>query len=398
MRKVRISGGLVVLLTVLCFLPSSGWGQLSLSCTCSGTPGELQSCLYPSSPGTPVSPETIVTVTGNCTDNLSVTTDGITLVAATSPTLGGTQITAADPTKPVIKVSARNVTINGFTIQDGTIGIKVSDLASANIVYNMIKNNTTAGILVRDGSEAHIGFINDSDASASSNTITGNPLGILVSATSSASIVGNTINSSGVTTAICNGIQVEKVSQADIAGNTIDGFLNGIAVSGNSGVNLADGSVSPFDSFNNTDPGNKNSVAAIACTTGGYVGGYLGSLVGAKATSFDATCINALESPPNKQTLVGVWTVVSYSGNFNKQPTQLTFNANGTGTTSFSGNTTEPLKWTLTGSQLSISSTQGHIMHGTLTWSDVNDVTYVATSNDPSMSGTLTLTLQRVTQ
>ena len=396
MRNVRISGGLFVLLAVLCLLPSSGWGQLSLSCTCNA-PGDLQACLYPSG-GAPVSPGTIVTVTGSCTENLNITTDGVILNGGgSSPTLGAIGIAASQTTLPAISVRSKDVTINGFTIEGGTIGVLVSGASSANIVNNTIKNNTTAGIIVKENSSAHIGFINDSDTSASSNTITGNPLGILVSASSSANIVGNTINSSGVITAAGNGIQVEKVSQANIAGNIIDSFLNGISVSGNSGVNLADGSAQPFDSFNTTDSGNQNSAAAAACSMGGYVSGYLGSLAGAKAPSFDATCINALKSPPNKQTLVGSWNVASSSG-FNGQPTQLTFNANGTGTVSFSsgsGKPTEPLNWTLTGSQLSISSTQGHIMHGTLTWSDVNDVTYVATSNDKSMPGTLTLTLQR---
>ncbi len=81
--------------------------------TCSD-PRDLQSTVDNATAGA------TITVTGPCTGNLNVTTNAITLVAVTAPDLGETEITAVDTTSPVININSQNVTINGFTIKEGT--------------------------------------------------------------------------------------------------------------------------------------------------------------------------------------------------------------------------------------------------------------------------------------
>ncbi len=384
MSNARTSGGFVVLLlTILCVLPSMGWATATTwPVDCSSQ--SIQTTLDGANSGDTVQ------VTGPCTETVDVKLNGVILIANTP----GTVIQSQDQTLPVVTVNAQNVTINGFTMEGGTIGVQVSGLASANIVNNTIQNNSTAGIVVKDNSSAHIGFIHGNDTTALPNQIIGNPQGIIISGNSSAGIVGNTISSSGITTAAGNGIQVERVSQANIAGNIIDSFQNGISVSGNSGVNLADGTSSPFNALNGTDPTTKNTAAAVACSMGGYVSGYLGSLAGAKASSFDSTCIDALHSAPTSNLLIGVWNVVKVYGIVNDPPTQTTFNADGTGT-SVTTQTQDPIKWTLTGTHLSITNlTKQDTVLGLLTWSDVNDITF-GPFTPPDMKTTVTLKLQR---
>ncbi len=240
---------------------------------------------------------------------------------------------------------------------------------------------------MRGNSAARIGFIPDSDTTVQTNTISSNPQGIIVSANSSARIAGNTIASN-----TGNGILVERASQSDIAGNLINSnSLSAIAVSQNSGANLADGSAPIFDLFNTTT--SKNSGAAVACTMGGYVSGYLGSLAGSK-NIFDATCIKALQSAP---TLIGTWNVTA-SSNLNNPPTQLSFLSGGTGTTT-TGGQTSTMRWTLGGNLLTLKPASGNESVGPLSWSGSNDVTYSFAPTDhsgkESAALAASLTLQR---
>lgn len=268
----------------------------------------------------------------------------------------------------------------------------MSDLASASIINNIIQSNTGAGILVRENSAAHIGFIHDNDTDASPNAIQNNGSdGVQVIRTSSVRLTGNTITGNAG-----NGILVDRVSQADIAGNIIDSNLNGIYVSGNSGVNLgAENSGTIFNLPNDTDPSAENSGYGIACASGGYVAGYQGALKGKKGlTSFAATCVNTLTAPPaSSYPAVGTWNVTSCS-NVTQCPNTVTFESNGTGTIVIPGTppTNMAMTWSLKDDLLSITTVHG-ISYGTITWADSSDVTY--TFIEPGNPGTSIVTLSK---
>ncbi len=402
MKKAGIPGRFVVLLAAfLCLSLSAGpvWAKPGSSVECVN-PGDLTAYL---STLTGADANTTITVVGPCTsEKAQVKVNGITLIGSSPPTA-----ITGNGSSPVIKVSAQNVAIEGFSISGGTIGVQVSSLASAIIVNNTISNNTTAGILVKENSTALIGFIHDSDTVASPNTIGGSKLsdangtGIHVLDSSSARIVGNKIEHN-----IGNGIEVGGLSEADIDGNTLDAnSLNGIYVWRNSGVNLANQNLGTiFDVPNSTDTGagEKNTLYGIACAAGGYVAGYQGSLAGAKGSvSFaDPSCINALLSPAS---LVGVWSVTS-STNITNPPTQITFSSDGTATATTTNPspppaaTTGDLTWALTGKKLTLEIMQesGALItaSGTIAWSSNNNVvTY--TFKEPPGTTTMTLKLAR---
>ncbi len=217
----------------------------------------------------------------------------------------------------------------------------------------------------------------------------------MVTACSSASIVGNTIQGNAD-----NGILVEKVSQANIAGNLISGNAkNGISLTGNSGVNLAaDTPGTIFDLPNYTDTSAKNSGYGIACTSGGNVSGNKEGITGAKGVaSFASNCINGLTAPPASQyKVVGIWGVDSCSNvtgcadvvTFKAGSTQL----NGTGTIHFPDDTLLPMTWSMKGEILSITNIHG-IFYGTVTWTDITHVTYNFIG--PSRSGTSVMVLHK---
>ncbi len=106
---IRISGGSIVLLAALCHFPSVGWGATT-PVTCSAA-GALQTAVNAAAVGD------VLQVSGTCTENLIITTNNLTLEAVAA----GATITANDPTKPVISVSARFVTIGG--VNSSTVGI-----------------------------------------------------------------------------------------------------------------------------------------------------------------------------------------------------------------------------------------------------------------------------------
>ncbi|HYA40595.1 MAG TPA: right-handed parallel beta-helix repeat-containing protein [Syntrophobacteraceae bacterium] len=361
MRKGGFFGGLVVLLGALCLLSAPGWA--AVSCTCSN-PGDLQKCINQNFGKI----WTTFTVTGpaTCYENLTIVQDGTQLVADTAK--GSVTISAQNSNQPVISVVSTGwAGINGFTIEGGAYGIDL-DLGHGYIINNTIKNNSLAGIHV-GGAYAFIGAQSPTDAAPLPNTITGNPIGILVTAHSGASIVGNTIKSGSVA-----GIVLDSLSQADIAGNTIDSFVNAISLSENSVIRLSDRPWLPiFGPLNTTDADAKNSGAAILCASGGVVSGYEGGLLGATAYSGDATCINNLMT--NSSPLVGNWNVTSHSNNMKSPPTQVDFYAVGTGWDNSGGSV---WRWTATPTTLTIKSSK-HTMQGSLTWTGNNKVKWVFT-------------------
>jgi parallel beta-helix repeat protein len=332
-----------------------------------------------------LTPWTTFTVTGNCIENLNVYLDGAQLVAKTA---GKVSISAQDSSQPVISVYSRKVGVNGFIIEGGTIGVMFED-GSGDVFNSTIKNNTTAGVSLEGTSSAWVGYQPAPVPGPGPNIITGNGQGIMVSGSSAGAILGNTINKN-----TGNGILVETVSMAYVAGNAINAnALNAISVSGNSGVNLSDigPPVAPgylFGPLNTTTTTAKNTGAAIACTMGGYVSGYQGSLAGAKANSFDATCINALKT--NTSPLIGAWKVISASKNITNPPTAMSFYANGAGSCAGGGG----LTWTVSGAVLSITASGGKTGSGTLTWSGSSKVTWTFIGSLATGPGTIVLQLE----
>jgi len=383
------------------------------------TYGTIKDALKAASPGDTLQ------VSNTCTENVTVYTAFITLDGQTTAI-----INAPTATSPAITVAAPGVTIENFAsisggdtgvkvynsasavIENNTItgldnasathGVLVTNCASAYIAGNTITSYPDAGILVRENSSAHIGFIKDNDPSTFiSNTIggtsgSGNGIGVQVYMSSSAWIVGNTIEGN-----TGNGIEVDKVSQADIDGNTINSNgADGIYVSGNSGVNLGGGNQdNMFNSPNYTGSvaADKNTAYAVACDTGGYVGGYLGSLAGVKvpSTSFAGTCVNALTTTP---TVVGDWAETAHTPTTGwTYPTAITFYSDGTGTALMSDSTTPTFTWTLTGTTtLKLTFTATHTASGTLLWTGSDMVKYTFTDTKGTVKSSLrTLTVTR---
>jgi parallel beta-helix repeat protein len=271
-------------------------------------PGALQKAIDNAGPGD------TIRVSGTCHENVTIPegTDSITLDGG-----GGTTIDGPDPALNVILVRGRGITITGFTITGGRVGIDIGRGASAvidgntiegtgrfgitvgafgtaNIANTTIQNNPGHGILLTGNSFAFIGFRTADDTVASPNVIRDNGLnGITVTFSSSARIVGNTISGN-----LRNGISVDRGSQANISDNTIDGNgQNGIFVTENSGVNLgSDTGGGIFDAPNRTTA--NNGLSGIVCRLGGYANGRLGTLNGnSAATNVGASCLDSLDKP-----------------------------------------------------------------------------------------------------
>jgi parallel beta-helix repeat protein len=248
-----------------------------------------------------------IQVSGTCKENIFVGGSGITLDGG-----GGATIEGADANFNTVEVKGRNITIRGFTITGGKVGIfvyrddyaliedntientgghgiELRNTTQTKIINNTIRNNPEDGIYVADNSFARIGFSFPTDSVASPNVIEDNGgNGITVTRLSSARIVGNTVRGNGG-----NGVAVERVSQADISANTINGNdQNGIFVTQNSGGNLGnDRGTGIYDSPNITTA--KNINWGIKGTIGAYVDGRRGSLNGLSGViSVDSKSMN----------------------------------------------------------------------------------------------------------
>lgn len=254
--------------------------------------------------------DTII-VHGTCPENITIGWDKLNLRLDGEPS---GVIQAPDTAQPAVIVLARQAILQGLTITGGLDGIQVVRGASAIInkntidgaarygivltqnangfiVNNEIRNCPAVGLVVADSSYAAIGILATTDTVAQRNNIHGNGVGILVGR-ASARIVGNTVSYNAG-----DGIQVSKNGQADIADNQIDANgSNGIWVGKNSGADLGyfTGG-SPLDRPNYSVA--PNGGMAVLCTTGGYVGGQLGTLAGSdkkKPASFSKDCVDAL--------------------------------------------------------------------------------------------------------
>jgi parallel beta-helix repeat protein len=266
--------------------------------------GNLQGTINGTQPGN------VITVAGSCSGNIVIRNDLQRIVLDG----GGTAvIQAADPNSPALSIRGKGVTVQGFTIIGGSVGIEVNrgsnavinnniiqntdghgivvdQLGFAVITNNVITNNPGAGIWVSESSTARIGFNQETETVASLNTIQNNAIGVIVSNASSARIVGNNIsNNTG------DGIEVLRNSQADIASNAISGNGgDGIEIGEDSFIQLGEDTGSSIYNLPNSTVTN-NSGFGINCTTGGVADGRQGTLSGASsATNFAASCLNSL--------------------------------------------------------------------------------------------------------
>ncbi|MFZ0931265.1 MAG: hypothetical protein WAN11_21845 [Syntrophobacteraceae bacterium] len=103
MKKAIISGGLVVLLPVLCLLPSAGWAAVTaVNCTGDTTtpPGILQTAINGASTGDTLQ------VSNTCTENVIVPIPGLILDGQGSATIDAS---TAGPTLPVVTVEVPRI-------------------------------------------------------------------------------------------------------------------------------------------------------------------------------------------------------------------------------------------------------------------------------------------------
>jgi hypothetical protein len=267
--------------------------------------GPLQRAIDTARPG-----RTIL-VSGTCHENVTIPLglDRITLDGG-----GAASITAIDPTQPAVLVRSRDITVRGFTVSggfggiavtmggtgriegnviqnSGAYGVIVSQLSSAVIVNNTIRNHFQAGIGVAETSYAFIGFVLATDTAASPNLITGNRAqGIVVFRGSYARIVGNEMSQNGA-----NGVNVRESSSAQISDNVLNGNgANGILVAQGSGALL--GTDAGNTIFTRPNMTTSNNVGfGIRCQIGGYADGRLGTLNGnAGPVSFVEGCVASL--------------------------------------------------------------------------------------------------------
>jgi nitrous oxidase accessory protein NosD len=228
-------------------------------------------------------------------------------------------IIGADPRTAVIQVLGREIgirhvrlaegrnginvlrgasaTVDGVTIEDtgrvhmpgSGLGMNIGQHAFASVVNTTIRNNWNAGILVHENSGARIGFI-DVATIIAGNKITNNGVGILVTESAQARVVGTAISRNKE-----DGIRVERGSHLEFADNTIEGNGgNGVTVTQNSGAIVEIGTRS-VEKANRTSLEAKNAGFGLACSLGGYAAGAIGTITGEKgATSFTDNCSNGI--------------------------------------------------------------------------------------------------------
>jgi len=260
-----------------------------------------------------------INVTGTCNENVIIPeeTNGLILDGQNTATINGPSASS-----PTVWVLGRGITIQNFTITGGYQGIgifygatatinhndisgasagqgalSVVESSQATILNNNIHNNLGYGIVLTENATARIGFILQTDASASPNIIQNNgAYGIGVGRGSSARIVGNNISNNS-----SFGIAVYRLGQADIADNTINANGGGgIIVAQNSVINLGEDNPTAFLQQPNVTTTN-NSGYGLVCVLGGAIYGHLGStnpIMGKSGpSSIDVSCPNILMTP-----------------------------------------------------------------------------------------------------
>ncbi len=285
----------------------------------------LQAAVEKAKPGDTLS------VSGTCKENLVIHEE---VARITLDGQGKATIEGADAGKRIIEVRGRGITIKGFTITGGRIGVLVTrgghavidgntvqgaasngivvarhssasianntvqnngrqgiavNGSSARIGNNTVKNNGSFGIVINDTSAVMVGVFGVNDRTTSPNIIENNRTGIIVGYSSSARIVGNTIRNNKRA-----GIIVNRSSSL-ISSNKIDGNgRNGIMIQ-NSNVSLGRRRGSRIIALPNSSTSN-NSGAGIKCRGNSSVSGRLGSLKGEEgAKDIDPSCVDSLK-------------------------------------------------------------------------------------------------------
>jgi nitrous oxidase accessory protein NosD len=220
-----------------------------------------------------------IQVTGACKESL-VIDKAITLEG-----IGGASIAPAAPQESTITVSARDVTIRGFSLEspalfqlfvynaalvivhDTTIrhaqNFGISAAANSNVVLlgNTIMNNGLGGIIGLSGAEFMIGSHIAFDPPRPNLIANNSSVGLVLVGGAGARILGgNTFSGHNV------GILVQDGSQARIAGNVIDGNNIGILVDSGATVQLPLVS-NPVPLFTELNSGTNTSYG-IACRAG----------------------------------------------------------------------------------------------------------------------------------
>ncbi|NIQ05767.1 MAG: hypothetical protein GWO20_08590 [Candidatus Korarchaeota archaeon] len=144
-----------------------------------------------------------------------------------------------------IKVTASNITINGFTIINTEIGIYLGASTNNTITNNIITDNTLDGIhlfqssnttvadnIIINNSREGISLGHSSKNTIESNTITKTRRGIFLHTSSNTTVAGNTITTNG------HGINLFISSNTTITKNTITTNGRGIYLEASSTGNL----------------------------------------------------------------------------------------------------------------------------------------------------------------
>lgn len=284
--------------------------KLVINCA---TGGSVNTAIKEAQPGD------VIEVSGNCKETVLVPAEKANI---TLDGLGKATLSAAQDTAFTVTVLGRNITVKGFTITGGRIGIavgrgafviidsnkigntnpqgtpgfgigvSVNQTSSVALVNNTIENNPLVGILIHERSSARIGFVEAvAAAQLAPNTIQNNAQGIIISRGGQARVVGGSISKNKG-----DGVRVERGGHLEIAASTINANGgNGISVTSGSGLELVIGPGTITDP-NKTEAGQENAGLGLLVSLNSYATGRLGSLNGLKGSKqFDASSSDGLQ-------------------------------------------------------------------------------------------------------
>lgn len=184
-----------------------------------------------------------ILVSGTCNERIRIATDGLTLDGggtwSGTTLVGGATIDGAGTNGSLVGISARRVTIRGFTIKNAArTNIAVGSSGFAVIQTNVIEDAVSHGVVVNESSTAEIGgngFGHTPDAGEGNIIRNNGNRGVNVRMGGSARIFHNRIENNAT-----DGIRMVDVGSGDIDGNLIDGNGgHGIQISYTSNARLS---------------------------------------------------------------------------------------------------------------------------------------------------------------
>lgn len=197
-------------------------------------------------------------VSGTCNERIRIVTDDLSLDGggtwSGSTLVGGATIDGTGTNGTLVGISARRVTIRGFTIKNGArTNVSVGSSGSAVIQTNVIEDADSHGVVVNESSSAEIGgdgFGHVPDAGEGNIVRNNGSRGINVRMGGSARIFHNHILSN-----TADGVRMIDVGSGDIDGNLIDGNGgHGIQISYTSNARLSqNGSHGEANTLTNND-------------------------------------------------------------------------------------------------------------------------------------------------